>query len=236
MEPFGRALRAFFEDDPTAELNIRRNDGLETSLPISHFFREPRELTPLEKMAIDGCVGRVLDVGAGSGLHSLVLEGRGLRVTSIDINPEAVEVMNQRSVMDARCADIFEFRGGPYDTLLILGHGIGMVETIEGLGHFLSHAKGLMADDGQMILDSLDVRVTDRPVDLAYHETNQEAGRYRGEIRMQFEFQGKSGPYCGWLQVDAETLKDHTQSQGWVYELMHQETDGNYLARLRKKE
>ena len=234
MEPFGRALLAFFEGDPKTELKIRRDDGLETLLPMSHFFREPRELTPIEKVAIDGCVGRVLDVGAGSGLHSLVLEGRGLRVTSLDINPDAVEVMNQRNVMDVRCADIFEFRDGPYDTLLMLGHGLGMVETIEGLDQFLAHARGLVADDGQVILDSLDVRVTDRPADLAYHQTNRESGCYIGEIRMQFEFHGKSGPYCGWLQVDAETLKDHAQSCGWAYEVMHRETDGNHLARITK--
>jgi SAM-dependent methyltransferase len=232
MEPFGKALLAFFGGDPTTELNVRRDDGFVTALPMSYFFRAPNELTPIENTAIDGCVGRVLDVGAGSGLHGLILDKKGFRVTSIDIDPGAVDVMKRRGLVDVHCVDVFSFQDGPFDTLLMLGHGIGMVETIDGLDRFLDYVKGLTTDSGQILLDSLDVRVTDKASDLAYHEANRREGRYIGEIRMQFEFQGETGPYCGWLQVDAETLSAHAHSKGWTCEVVLQEASGNYLARI----
>jgi len=115
---------------------------------------------------------------------------------------------------------------------LMLGHGIGMVETIAGLDRFVAYAPRLLCENGQVLLDSLDVRVTHDPSNLAYHETNRRAGRYIGEIRMQSEFQGKAGPYYGWLQVDAETLKEHAEPAGWRCEVVHQEANGNYLACL----
>jgi SAM-dependent methyltransferase len=234
MEPFGRALLAYLGGDSSANLIVRRDDGKEASVPVSLFFRGESAFTELEKTAMDLCVGRVLDIGAGAGLHSLALQQRGHLVTAIDISPEAVAVASRGGVADARCADIFAFEGGPYDTLLMLGHGIGMVETIEGLRRFLARARSLVTAGGQLLVDSLDVRVTADPRDIAYHEANRNAGRYIGEIRMRFEFKGGKGPYCSWLHVDAGTLREHSESAGWLYEVAHQGEHGDYLARLSR--
>lgn len=232
MEPFGLALLAYFEGDTAAELIIRRDDGKETSLPVGFFFREPSAFTAIENAAVERCAGHVLDVGAGTGLHSLVLQRKGLAVTAIDISPHAVQIMRERGVTDVHCADIFEFQGGPFDTLLVMGHGIGMVETIAGLDRLLAHARRLLSEDGQVLLDSLDVRVTDEPSDLAYHEANRRAGRYAGEIRMQFEFRGRQSPHCGWLHVDAETLSERAALVGWQCETVFRQPTGDHLSRL----
>lgn len=232
MDPFGRALAAYFEGDASAELIIRRDDGQVTPLPVRFFFRKPSEFTALERAALDRCTDRILDVGAGTGLHSLFLQEKGLAVTAIDICPHAVKIMKHRGVLEARCANIFEFRGGPFDTLLILGHGIGMVETISGLDRFLVHAQSLVSAAGQILLDSLDVRRTDDPSHVAYQEANRRAGRYVGEIGMQFEFKGINGPACRWLHVDSETLGQRAESAGWRCEVIHQEPTGDHLSRL----
>jgi SAM-dependent methyltransferase len=235
MEPFGMALLAYFEGCANAELIVRRDDGKEALLPVSLFFREQSDFTAIEKAAIELCKGHVLDVGAGTGLHSMALHRRGLPVTPIDINPQAVTIMRQRGLKDAHCADIFKFQDGHFDTLLMMGHGIGMVETIAGLEQFLGHAHTLLSGNGQLVLDSLDVRITDDPGNLAYHEANRKAGRYIGEIRMQFEFRGQRGPFCGWLQVDAETLTEHAKLAGWLCETVHREQDGDYLGQLTRQ-
>ena len=191
MEPYGAALLACFEGDTGAELILRRDDGQEVRLPVSHFFRRPAEFTPLEKAALERCTGHVLDVGAGTGLHSLALQEKGLRVTAIDVSLQAVEIMTRRGVVDVHCADLFDFRSGPFETVLMMGHGIGLVETLAGLGRFFAHARGLLSERGQVLLDSADVRVTGDPNHLAYHEANRRAGRYVGEIRLQSDFQGR---------------------------------------------
>jgi SAM-dependent methyltransferase len=234
MQPYGAALLAYFEGDTGAALTLRRDDGQEVSMPVGHFFREPYAFTPVEKAAIRHCTGRVLDVGAGTGLHSLVLQQKGLRVTAIDVSSQAVAIMTCRGVEDVHCADLFAYQGGPFDTALMMGHGIGTVETIAGLDRFLAHARGLLTEGGQVLLDSLDVRGTADPGNLAYQEANRRAGRYVGEIRLQLEYQGEKGPYCGWLHVDATTLKGHAGEAGWKCDVVVEQGGGDYLARLTK--
>jgi SAM-dependent methyltransferase len=235
MAPHGAALHAFFAGDTEAQLIVRRDDGLEIPLPVSHFFRDASQFTGIDNAALEHCRGHVLDVGAGTGLHSLVLQEKGLSVTSIDTSPQAVEIMEQRGVRDARCIDIFGFQGGPFRTILMMGHGIGMVETITGLDRFLTHAHSLLAEDGRLLLDSLDVRTTDDPSNLTYLEANRRAGRYVGEVRLEFEFREKRGPPCGWLHVDASTLKERAEALGWHCEVILQEPSGDYLAQLIRR-
>ena len=232
MGPHGAALLAYFRGDTQAELVIRRDDGLEDRLPVSHFFRQPEQFFPIEVTALDRCRGHVLDIGAGTGLHSLVLQSRGHAVTAIDVNSLAVTIMQERGVQDTRRADIFEFESGPFDTLLMLGHGIGMVEDLAGLDRFLIHARTLAPGDGQVLVHSHDVRKTTDPRHLTYHDATRRAGRYIGEIRMQFAVAGETGPLCGWLHVDPETLERHATQGQWACEILMEEESGDYLARL----
>ncbi len=235
MEPFGRALLTYLEGDASAELVLRRDDGLESVIPVSLFFRDEPGFNDLENKAIELCAGRVLDIGAGAGSLSIALQRRGLAVTAMDISQEAVVVARRRGVTDALCADIVAFEGGPFDTLLMMGHGVGMVETIEGLDRFLTRAHLLLGPNGRLLLDSLDVRVTDDARHLAYHEANRKAGRYIGEIRMRIEFGGMPGPSYSWLQVDAETLRAHAEPVGWRCEIVHRAESGDYLAKLLRR-
>ena len=106
--------------------------------------------------------------------------------------------------------------------------------TINGLARFLDQTRGLVSENGQILLDSRDVRRTDDPSHLAYHEANRKAGRYIGEIRLHLSFRGVPGPPCGWLHVDAETLEQQALATGWTSEVILQQEDGHYLARLTK--
>ncbi len=71
MEPHGMALLAYYRGDTNAELIILRDDGQQTILPVASFFRDTS--SPIDSAAMDRCIGHVLDVGAGTGLHSRAL-------------------------------------------------------------------------------------------------------------------------------------------------------------------
>lgn len=232
MLPFGSALLAFIEGDRGATFTLRRDDGIGAAIPASFFFREESAFSALERAALELCRGSVLDAGAGSGLHTLVLQERKHSVTAIDICPQAVTIMKRRGVRNVVCSDISGFHGGPFDTVLMMGHGIGMVENLAGLDGFLDQAKRLTSSKGQLLLDSLDVRLTEDEANLAYHRACREAGCYIGEIKMRFEFRELTGPYCGWLHVDPDILKEHAAAAGFRCDVVHSEKDGNYLARL----
>jgi SAM-dependent methyltransferase len=234
LAPFGAALQGYHTGDSEAVLVIRRDDGFEDPIPVEHFFRPPAEFSKIELHALELCWGRVLDIGAGSGLHSLYLQSAGLEVTALDIDPSAVRVMSDRGVRELRLIDFGEFVGGPYDSLLLLGHGIGMVEDLEGLDRFLSHIPTITSPDAQILVHSRDVRMTEGPSHLGYHERNRQLGRYAGEIRLQFEYQGVAGPFCGWLHVDPLTLEARARPAGWNSEVALEGKSGEYLAVLRR--
>jgi hypothetical protein len=59
-----------------------------------------------------------------------------------------------------------------------------------------------------------------------------EDGRYPGEIQYQLEFEGEKGPPFPFLFVDADTLSDLAASVGWRTEVLVEQEDGRYLARL----
>ena len=232
MAPHGLAIRAYHQGDTSATLMIRREDGEERPLPVSHYYRSEEEFSRIEVTALERCRGHVLDIGAGSGIHSLVLQSRGLQVTAVDISPPAAEVLSERGVAEVHCIDVFDFKGGFFDSLLMLGHGIGIVRDIAGLERFLIHAAGLISRNGKLLVHSLDVRRTDDPVHLAYHEANRRAGRYIGEVRVQLQFEDKISPYFSWLHVDPETLAIKAQGAKWHFEMLVEESDGDYLAQL----
>jgi SAM-dependent methyltransferase len=235
MQPYGAALAAFYAGTADATLIVRRDDGLETPMPVSFFFRTSNQFTAIEAAALDLCRGSVLDVGAGSGLHSLVLQSRGHRVTALDINPDAVRILSERGVEDVRRGEVLRFEGDRFDTVLLLGHGIGMVENLAGLREFLLRAGDLVTPDGQVLIETVDVRATDDPVHLAYHEDRRRSGRYIGEIGLQFEFEGVAGPFCTWLHVDPDLLREYTGASGWACEVVKRGESGEYLARLTRK-
>jgi SAM-dependent methyltransferase len=235
MTLHGKSLLDFYKGDRKSEIILRRDDGFETVIPISIFFRSETELLPGEFEAINQSEGHVLDIGAGSGIHSLLLQSRGLRVTAIDIDPNAVKIMIDNGIKDARCADVMQFQGGPFNTLLMLGHGIGMTENIQGFNSFLDHAVNLIGNDGQLLMNSVDVRQTDDPVHLNYHQANKKKERYIGEIRLQFEYKGERGPFFDWLHLDPQTLEKLSAIKNWETEILYQDKNGEYLARLTYK-
>jgi SAM-dependent methyltransferase len=232
MTPHGLALLAYVEGQISAEIIFHRDDGVEAFLPVKHYFRTPAEFTPIENAALGNCRGHILDVGAGSGIHSLVLQSKGMPVTAIDICPQTVAIMIKNGVKVALQADIFTYKGNSFDTLLMLGHGIGMVGDIDGLDKFLSHAHNLIRSNGQLLFDSLDVSKSTDAKNIAYHKANRRSGRYIGETRFQMEFQGTKGPFCSWLHIDSKTLAEKASRAGWNCEIILEQESGDYLARL----
>ena len=235
MNLHGHSLLDYYNGEKDTQIIIRRDDGFETSLPVNIFYRPQSEFFPGEDLVFKNCYSHILDIGAGSGCHSLVLQSKGFKVTAIDICSQTVDIMKKRGVRNVYCKNIMQFDEGQFDTLLMLGHGIGMVENIQGLENFLIHAHQLINKGGQLILNSLDTSKTNELIHLNYHEANRRAGRYIGETRIQFEYKGKKGPFCGWLHVDPQKLIELAGRENWNSEIIYEEESGEYTACLKPK-
>ena len=231
-KPHAAAMQAYHEGKRDAVLVVY-DDFERDEVPVSYFFRGPDQFPPLERLALDLSRGRVLDVGAGSGCHSLVLQERGVEVTAIEILPSLVGILRDRGVRDARVATWMDVDGPPFDTVLMLMNGIGLTETLPGLRRFFSEARRLVRPGGQVLADSTDVRVR---MDIDAGRTGaleRPDGRYVGELRFQVEYEGRKGGPFPQLYVDAATLGRYAREEGWSCEIVCEpDRYGNYLARL----
>lgn len=138
----GSALKDYYYQNGSGlGLKAHSDCSGEEDLPVKAFFRDYENLSELERYALDLCLGRTLDVGAGAGCHSLILQERGLEVTAVDISVDAAEIMKQRGLKDARAVDINQWEPeDKFDTVLMLMNGIGLAEKLDGLKGFKSTA------------------------------------------------------------------------------------------------
>ena len=118
--PLGSALLDFHHGETSAELTVTSDLWEDEATPVSSFYRPAGHPLPdLHSQALALCRGRVLDLGAGAGRHALELQSAGHEVVAIDVLPEAVEIMRDRGVIDARCGDISAVGKDRFDTCLL---------------------------------------------------------------------------------------------------------------------
>lgn len=233
--PHARALRDYHDGARDATIIVHSDRGEHEELPVAVFFRGPDELFPFEHAALLLCRGRVLDVGAGTGVHSLYLQERGHNVVAIDVMPAAVEIMRERGVRDARLIGVHEaistWDDERFDTILMMMNGIGILGTLAGLDDFLGKVGRLLAPGGQILLDSGPANIVGE-ADEAAEATSADEDRYPGEAWIELEYNGEKGPPFRELYADSETLTERAEAAGWRVEIAHREGYGGYVARL----
>lgn len=232
-DPMGRAIADYHSTGKAAKLRVLSSMFYEDEIPVSTLFRTFGEMPPLEQRMMELSRGRVLDVGAGSGCHSLVLMERGLGVKAIDISELSVQVMRERGV-DAALVNFFdETFVEKFDTVLMAMNGIGIVGKVERLPEFFRCAKRLLAPGGQLLLDSSDLRYLFEEEDGSF-TVNLAAGYY-GEVDFEMRYKGVKGASFDWLYIDFETLSLYANEAGFNCERCADGEHYDYLARLTVK-
>jgi SAM-dependent methyltransferase len=232
MLPLGRALSDHYNGDSNATLILCRDDGLKSKLSMSAFFCGLKDFPQLEKTALEMCCGRILDVGAGAGRHSLELQNRGFDVKAIDVCPEAVNIMKKRMVKNASNIDVYSIKNQSFDTILLLMHGIGIAGSEKNAENFLRKLAGLLNPGGQIIANSLDVRKTNDPVHIDYQKALMAKGKYRGDISLRLEYKNETGPWYDWLHLDPDALANVCEKAGLGCAVICEEDSGDFLARI----
>ena len=224
MDVYGNALLDFYKNGKADILWLHNSYGDPEEMPIDIFFRNEHEMPSLEHKALTLCYGKVLDVGAGVGSHSLLLQAMNAYVTAIDISGIAVKIMQERGVLKAAVQNIFSTKE-KYDTLLFLMNGIGLTGTLPGFVAFLEKAKSLINPTGQLIFDSSDIS-------YLYEGIAKPENNYFGEVSYQYEYQKQKGEWFNWLYLDQETLLNIAEQSGWQCEIIFDDGADQYLARL----
>jgi SAM-dependent methyltransferase len=225
MDVFGEALKDQYTKPPSETLWVHNSYDEPEEMPVDIYFREESEMPDLELKALRLCKGKVLDVGAGVGSHALILQKRGFDVTGMDISAPAVAIMKQRGLQKAIEGNILQYKDDTYDTLLFMMNGIGLTGTIAGLTSFLKEVKSLLKPGGQLLFDSSDLS-------YLYQEVAFPASGYYGEVSFRYEYKGLKGSWFKWIYVDQQTLKSLAKKQGWMVEIVFEDDQDQYLARL----
>lgn len=226
-DPMGAALKDFMAGTRGESLKVSSDIAVDDVIPIQYLFRDQEAMPEWELTALDHCKGKILDVGAGAGSHALQLQQMGFEVSTMDVSPGAVAVMKARGLSHSIHADIFEYEGDTFDTLLMMMNGIGLVGDTDGLSTFLHHARKLLKPGGQILLDSSDLT-------YLYEDATvlKPTDRYQGIIKFQMRYKDVYGDPFYWIYLDFEKMKSHAESHGYVCTLLEEGPHFEYLARL----
>jgi len=229
-DPFELAFFDYIKGDRNRYLLVKPSKGEEEEYPVSYFFRKYDEMPEMEKTAIRQCTGAVLDIGAGTGCHSLLLQEKGIDVTALEIKPGLVEVMKQQGVQKIIEANILKFSGKTFDTLLMLMNGAGIMGTLDRLEFFFHHARTLLNPGGQILLDSSDLLYLYEEDDGSFRINLNEA--YYGEVTYQVSYKNCKAEPFPWLFVDYSTLEQIAAEAGFRAEILYEGEHFDYLVRL----
>lgn len=236
QDAYGGLLRAAYEGQPVPEI-VERDDGyIAASIFGPDFYLAPFRRWPAhQRRGMRFVRGRVLDVGCGAGRVCLHVQERGHEVVGIDVSPGAVEVCRLRGVRDARILGIEDVDKslGVFDAIVMYGNNFGLFASAAKAKRLLRRFHALTSERGRIIAETRDVRATDDPVHLGYHERNRARGRLPGQIRIRVRYREKATPWFDYLMVGRDELEELLAGTGWQL-ARTLDSDDTYVAVIEK--
>jgi SAM-dependent methyltransferase len=219
-DAFGTALRDYYESSgERARIHvIERDDGFIDNAETAQYFAPPDTWNKLDRWALEGMSGRVLDIGAGAGRHSLALQDRGCDTVALDVSPGAVEICGRRGVRTTFAGTIEEFTAtnpSPFDAFVMLGDNVGLLRSARYAPRLLA-LLGSMATPGAILAGTcLDPLQTADPAHLGHHERNRAAGRMPGQLHIRVRYRNLATDWWDYLFMSLEELRSLVEPTAW---------------------
>ena len=222
---WGKALLDYYHKKPD-QLTLHTSYGDPELVSLEIFFRDPDMFSELEVFACQLCKGKVLDIGAGAGCHTLALQNQGFQVTALEKSPGACEVLKLLGVRQVIEGDIYQFNETGFDTALLMMNGLGLAGSLNNLPNLLSTLFSCLVPSGQIIADSSDIS-------YLYGNVPPPSSSYYGEVEYFYEYRGNMDDTFPWLFVDFKRLQQAATTVGLMAQLVYEEED-QYLVRITK--
>ncbi|MFI5495313.1 class I SAM-dependent methyltransferase [Actinoplanes sp. NPDC051859] len=216
---------------PVIEI-IERDDGLINGAPADHYLAEPEHWQPHDVRALRLCRGAVLDIGCGAGRTAIELQRRGMAVTGLDTSPGAIEIARKLGLRDTVVAAVDEYARAEtrYDTFLLLGNNLGLLEGPERAPTFLAALAALAQPGARIVAQGTDPYGTTDPVHVAYHQRNRERGRIGGQLRLRLRYRLHATDWFDYLNCSVEELAELLRGTGWTLKSVDTQDRPYYLA------
>ncbi|WP_232323804.1 class I SAM-dependent methyltransferase [Catenuloplanes japonicus] len=201
---------------PVIEI-IEREDGLINGAPADQYLAGPDEWQPHDHRALSRVRGRALDIGTGGGRIALALQEAGTPVTGLDVSPGAIRVSRRRGLRDTVLATVDEHahEGVRYDTFLLLGNNLGLLEGHHRATAFLDALAAMAAPGAQVIAHGTDPYGTTDPVHVGYHELNRSRGRLGGQLRLRLRYRELTTDWFDYLVCSVDELRTLVAGSRW---------------------
>ena len=228
----GTALLDYYHDNYSEDIITESTISEPDEMPLPYLFRNFKEMPKIEQKALQLANGRTLDVGCGAGNHALYLQEKGIEIDAIDISKGAIEVSKLRGVKNSSQQNLFDITQ-QYDTILLLMNGIGICGKLAKLDLFLKHLKSILMPNGQILLDSSDIKYM--------FDTDEDGGfwvntdAYYGEVEFTMSYKGETSASFDWLYLDFESLKSTCLENDLDCKLMQNGENFDFLVQITVK-
>ena len=226
---FGQAAIDYLKTGKSSKIAVNSDISAREYIPSSYLFRGVNHMPETEKIALEMCIGKILDIGAGAGCHTLELQNLGYEAFAVENSPLLCNAMRQQGIKNILEEDLWNLADAKADTILLLMNNLGIAGTLDNLPAFLLHLADMLNPDGQILVTSSDIA-------YLFKHGFIHSEKYYGELTYTLSYkQCKSEPFP-WLFIDSDRLQSLMQHIDMNLEILYREEEThNYLARIKRK-
>lgn len=237
---FGSMYIDGFQGTNPEYYSIERDDGyIDTDNEIGIYFQPYYKWSQVDKNVLKFVQGKILDIGAGAGRHSLYFQENGYEVHALDNSVLAQEVMKCRGIKNIYLQDICKieeigFMDNYFDTVLMLFNNFGLTGSREKTKELLMKLHKITSPKARIISVGVDPYASKIPEHVNYNKKLSEKGT-SGLIKLRIIYRNITGPWYVLLMLSSDELKDFVKTAGW--KVIHCENLGKptYGAIIAKK-
>jgi hypothetical protein len=155
-----------------------------------------------------------------------------MAVTGLDTSAGAITVARQRGLRDTVVATVDEYARAAqrYDTFLLLGNNVGLLESRERAPVFLDALAALAQPGAHIVAQGTDPYGTTDPVHVAYHERNRARGRLGGQLRLRLRYRMLATDWFDYLVCSVAELESLLVGTRWRLKSIDDADRPYYLA------
>lgn len=217
---------------------FEREDGHRSRSKMEGYFAPYGEWPRIEREAMKEVRGRVLDVGAGPGRHSLYLQRRGFDVVAVDPSPTQCALARIRGVRQVYQASVKRLpRGlGTFGTVLMLGNNLGLAGDVPGMRSYLRELREITRK-GSRLIGSSRIPGTWIEHHLPYVKRNIARGRPPGLLTLRARYKGLVGDRFDLLILSPDDLAKLAHDTGWELSrvILSDYGDAEYVAVMNRR-
>ncbi len=211
------AVQNYLDTNEEQYIQVWLNGEKEEPYRASYFARKYDEFPEVEQIAMSICHGKVLDIGAGAGAHSMYLTQKNFETNALEHDSGFYKILKRIPNLTAIQADFFSWHTTEkFDTILLLMNGFGIAGTTDRLSEMFSRLKTLLADNGKILAEITDYR---------FSPEYDHSIMANPEATFRLMYDGKFSKEFTWLYANLDLIKSHGITENLDVRIIYQEDE-----------